>query len=99
MHRIQEHPRGGKSCRCRDETSDEPMSTYALPAFARGKTRAFGHPLTRLEDLPLVTGQGCYVADVNFPRQLHMRIVRSGYAHGRITGVHADQASLAPGVY
>jgi aerobic carbon-monoxide dehydrogenase large subunit len=75
------------------------MSTYAQPAFEKGKTRVLGHPVTRLEDLPLVIGRGRYVADINFPRQLHMRIVRSGHAHGRITGVQVDRTRLAPGVY
>jgi len=46
-----------------------------------------GTSVPRLEDLPLVLGQGLFAADVNFPSQLHMRVVRSPVAHGRIVSV------------
>jgi aerobic carbon-monoxide dehydrogenase large subunit len=74
------------------------VTTYARPAFEKGKTRVFGHPVTRVEDLPLVTGRGRYIADLSFPRQLHMRMVRSGQAHARIIGIHVDEALAVPGV-
>ena len=35
-----------------------------------------GASVTRLEDSPLVTGRGAFAADVSFPSQLHMRVVR-----------------------
>lgn len=57
-----------------------------------------GRSVTRLEDRTLVRGEGCFAADVNFPRQLHMRIVRSEVPHGRVVAVHADQARALPGV-
>ena len=38
---------------------------------------AIGQSVQRLEDTPLLRGDGCYVGDLNFPNQLHMRIVRS----------------------
>ena len=54
------------------------MTTYPSPAFEKGGTKVLGHRVTRLEDLPLVTGRGRFAADINFPRQLHMRIARVG---------------------
>src|SRR5262247_1574328 len=57
-----------------------------------------GAPLVRLEDPPLVAGRGLFAADVSFPRQLHMRVVRSNVAHGRIVAVDATKARSAPGV-
>ncbi len=36
-----------------------------------------GRSVTRLEDRPLVTGNGRFAADVSFAHQLHMRVVRS----------------------
>src|SRR5687768_15471423 len=57
-----------------------------------------GQSVTRLEDLPLVTGRGRYAADINFPGQLHMRVVRSGHAHGRIRSIDASEARALPGV-
>jgi aerobic carbon-monoxide dehydrogenase large subunit len=57
-----------------------------------------GRSAPRLEDYPLVTGGGCFVADINFPHQIHMRVVRSTYAHGRITAVDAEAARAMSGV-
>ena len=43
-------------------------------------------------------GRGLFAADVSFPRQLHMRVVRSPLAHARIKAVDAADARAAPGV-
>src|SRR5438309_6729989 len=71
--------------------------TYPTPPRADGR-RVLGHSVSRLEDLPLVTGQGRYAGDINFPHQLHMRVVRSPKAHGRIVSVDASAALAMPGV-
>ena len=63
------------------------------------KTRYVGQPVLRLEDLPLVTGRGRFVADISFEGQLHMRVVRSGHAHGKLIAIDASQARAAPGVF
>src|SRR5215510_13806950 len=57
-----------------------------------------GASVSRLEDAPLVTGRGVFAADVSFPSQLHMRVVRSPVAHGRIVGVETAAAKDSPGV-
>lgn len=57
-----------------------------------------GRSVRRLEDGPLLVGEGRFAADVNFPRQLHMRVVRSPVAHGRLLGVDASEALALPGV-
>jgi CO/xanthine dehydrogenase Mo-binding subunit len=59
---------------------------------------AIGCSVLRLEDPPLLTGQGRFVADLAFPHQLHMRIVRSGHAHGTIRAIDTAAALAAPGV-
>ena len=51
-----------------------------------------GASVRRLEDRPLLTGAGRFAADINFPGQLHMRVVRSPLAHGRIRAIEADSA-------
>jgi CO/xanthine dehydrogenase Mo-binding subunit len=58
-----------------------------------------GRSVTRLEDRPLVTGKGRFAADVSFPDQLHMRVVRSPVAHGELRGVDASAALALPGVH
>ena len=68
----------------------------APPASER---RVLGHAVPRIEDLPLVTGRGRYAGDINFPHQLHMRIVRSPKAHGKIVAIDSAAALALPGVY
>ncbi len=58
-----------------------------------------GRSVARLEDRPLLTGRGRFAADVNFPGQLHMRVVRSPFAHGRLVSVDAAAALAIPGVH
>jgi carbon-monoxide dehydrogenase large subunit len=65
----------------------------------REKTRFIGKSVLRLEDGPLVTGRGRFAADVSFPHQLHMRVVRSPYAHALIVRVDTDAARATPGVH
>src|SRR5215469_5417823 len=59
---------------------------------------AIGESVLRLEDPPLLTGRGCFGADLSFPHQLHMRVVRSARAHGRIRVINTAAALAAPGV-
>ncbi len=58
----------------------------------------FGSRVRRVEDRPLLTGQGRFVADITFPDQLHMRIARSPIAFGRLLGVDTLAAAQMPGV-
>src|SRR5688572_25644047 len=74
-----------------------PADVYPTPPPA-SERKVVGHSVPRLEDLPLVTGQGRYVGDINFPHQLHMRIVRSAYAHAKLISVDASAALALPGV-
>lgn len=67
------------------------MSAPAKPVLV-------GKSVTRKEDGPLLRGQGRFAADINFPNQLYMRVVRSTYAHGRIVSVDLAPALAIPGV-
>jgi carbon-monoxide dehydrogenase large subunit len=57
-----------------------------------------GQSVARLEDPPLVRGRGRFAADISFPHQLHLRVVRSNHAHGRIVSIDAAAARALPGV-
>jgi aerobic carbon-monoxide dehydrogenase large subunit len=57
-----------------------------------------GQPVPRNEDPMLVRGQGSYTDDLNLPGQAYAVMVRSGYAHGVISGIDTDEASRMPGV-
>src|SRR5436190_13833059 len=53
---------------------------------------------TRREDFRLVTGQGRYSADWNFPDQLHGVFLRADRGHAEIAGLDATRALAHPGV-
>lgn len=57
-----------------------------------------GRPLPRLDDAPHLAGRGRFVADIAFPRQLHMRVVRSTVASGKILAIDVGAARDVPGV-
>jgi carbon-monoxide dehydrogenase large subunit len=57
-----------------------------------------GDSVNRLEDPPLISGRARFVGDVNFPDQLHMRVVRSPIGHGLIKGIDTAAAKAVPGV-
>jgi len=57
-----------------------------------------GQSVPRLEDPPLIRGRGRFAGDISFPHELHMRVVRSPVAHGRIVATDAVAARATPGV-
>ena len=57
-----------------------------------------GESVPRVEDRPLLRGEGRFVADLDLPHQLHMRVVRSHVAHGVIEAVDISEALAVPGV-
>ena len=57
-----------------------------------------GRSVPRLEDWPLVTGNGRFAADISFAGQLYMRVVRSSHAHGYIRSIDTAAARQATGV-
>jgi len=54
--------------------------------------------LPRLEDARLVQGQGVFADDYKLEGMLYLQLVRSPYAHARITRVDVSKAAAAPGV-
>ena len=78
------------------------MNAATTPSGARALSpetfRVLGRSVPRLEDLPLILGEGLFADDVNFPRQLAMRVVRSPIAHGLLRGVEQTAALASPGV-
>jgi carbon-monoxide dehydrogenase large subunit len=75
----------------------EPVDPPSCPMNQRNKY--IGRSVPRLEDPPLLTGRGAFADDIAFPHQLHMRIVRSPVAHGRIVAIDADAARAMPDVH
>jgi carbon-monoxide dehydrogenase large subunit len=57
-----------------------------------------GRSVPRLEDAPLVVGQGRFAADISFAHQAYMRLVRSANAHGCIVAIDSAAARETAGV-
>jgi CO/xanthine dehydrogenase Mo-binding subunit len=55
-----------------------------------------GRSVRRLEDRPLLTGSGRFAADIAPPNALHMRVVRSPVAFGRLVGIGTEAACHHP---
>jgi aerobic carbon-monoxide dehydrogenase large subunit len=57
-----------------------------------------GHSVKRKEDLRFVQGKGTYVDDVRLPRMVYGQMIRSPYAHAKITAIRTEAAKNHPGV-
>ena len=57
-----------------------------------------GHSVKRKEDPRFIQGKGTYVDDIRLPGMVYLDIVRSPYAHARITRINAEAALALPGV-
>ena len=60
--------------------------------------RYVGSSVKRIEDRPLLTGTARFAADLSLPDQLHMRVVRSPVAHGRLLEIDTSEACAMDGV-
>src|SRR6266851_1203145 len=79
-------------------------SAKSKAAGGSGKSRAagaptwVGQPIRRVEEDRLVRGKGIFVDDQKLTGMLHIRFVRSSYAHAKITRVDVSKAAAFPGV-
>ncbi|BCJ88237.1 xanthine dehydrogenase family protein molybdopterin-binding subunit [Effusibacillus dendaii] len=63
------------------------------------KQNSIGQPMPRVEDSRLTSGQGSYIEDLSPVPNIHYAaILRSPYAHARITSIRTDKAEQMPGV-
>ncbi|MFO1061583.1 MAG: xanthine dehydrogenase family protein molybdopterin-binding subunit [Dongiaceae bacterium] len=60
--------------------------------------RQIGRAVHRIEDGPLLRGQGRFLDDIRLPGMLEAAFVRSPLAHAAIRGIDAAAALAAPGV-
>src|SRR5262244_1599149 len=57
-----------------------------------------GHSMKRKEDPRLIRGKGNFVDDIQLPGMLYLDIVRSPFAHAKITSINTERALNVPGV-
>jgi carbon-monoxide dehydrogenase large subunit len=67
-------------------------------AITENEITGIGHSILRKEDDRFIVGQGNYLDDFTLPNMLHMRILRSPFAHAKIVSIDTTAASELPGV-
>jgi xanthine dehydrogenase molybdenum-binding subunit len=58
----------------------------------------FGKSFIRKDAIEKVKGEAKYVPDIQLPRMLHAKFLRSPYAHAKVTNIDASKAEAMPGV-
>ncbi|MEX0756658.1 MAG: molybdopterin cofactor-binding domain-containing protein, partial [Acidimicrobiia bacterium] len=71
-------------------TTTAPRTTFEVGGL--------GHSVKRREDDRFIQGAGNYLDDITLPGMLHMAIVRSPIAHGRIISIDTSAAMAVEGV-
>jgi aerobic carbon-monoxide dehydrogenase large subunit len=69
-----------------------------MATTAETTTSLIGAPVKRVEDARMITGSAKYLDDLKLPGMTHVAILRSPYAHARITSIDTTKAAEAPGV-
>lgn len=72
-----------------------PKSLAEMPG---GTVRFVGKEVTRVEDASLVTGKAEFIDNMVLPGMLHTAILRTPFAHARITKIDTSAAEALPGV-
>ena len=60
--------------------------------------KVVGKSVPRIDALEKVTGKAKYGVDVELPRMLYAKVLRSKYAHARILSIDTSEAERLPGV-
>ena len=84
---------GALAAKERKAAPDEPQAWDGS-----AKLRVVGQPTPRIDGPEKVTGRARYSFDVQLPGMLYAAVVRSPYAHARITSVDVKAAEKMPGV-
>ncbi len=71
----------------------------ALDQWPSGPRRVVGRPAARLDGFERARGEAVYTADVKLPGMLHTAILRSPFAHARVTRLDLTGALEQPGVH
>ncbi|HVR31886.1 MAG TPA: aerobic carbon-monoxide dehydrogenase large subunit [Acidimicrobiia bacterium] len=74
------------------------MTTTAHPHRTTIEVGGLGHSVKRKEDDRFIQGAGTYLDDFVLPGMLHMAIVRSPIAHGRVVSIDTSAAMAVEGV-
>jgi xanthine dehydrogenase molybdenum-binding subunit len=57
-----------------------------------------GKSVVRKDAIEKVKGEAKYIADIQLPKMLHAKFLRSPHAHAKIIGIDTSKAEKLPGV-
>ncbi|MBQ3107986.1 MAG: hypothetical protein IJC67_00095, partial [Clostridia bacterium] len=60
--------------------------------------RYVGKNVPRNDGFDKATGRGLFTFDLNVPRMLYAKVLRSPYAHARVVSIDTSAAEALPGV-
>ena len=66
---------------------------------AKDRFTVVGTPRRRVDGRAKVTGRTVFADDIELPRMLHCKLLRSPHPHAWIRGIDTSQAEAAPGVH
>ena len=81
-----------------DGSSAQVETTEEVRVTTPPEIGGMGHRMKRKEDPRFLQGRGNYVDDIKLPGMLYMDIVRSPYAHARISDIDASAALEMEGI-
>jgi xanthine dehydrogenase YagR molybdenum-binding subunit len=71
----------------------------ALEQWPAGPRKIVGQPTPRIDGLERARGEAVYTSDLKLPGMLHTAVLRSPYAHARVTRIDLAPALAQPGVH
>jgi xanthine dehydrogenase YagR molybdenum-binding subunit len=80
------------------ETVGEVSTLKPKPWGPGVKLDVVGKPVTRFDGYDKVSGSATYTFDVQLPRMVYARTLRSPHPHAKIRAIHAEEALKVPGV-
>ena len=98
MRRVREHQRLLVNAGYGPAVGSNDEARSGRPVDGAPPTRWQGRAVARIEDEPLVRGQGRFIANLPLADAAHVVYVRSPIAHGRILAIDTAAARAAVGV-
>ncbi len=71
---------------------------YQRTSAVTNSFESVGKSVPKQDGTAIVTGKASYTADISPPELLHLKVLRSPYAHARIRNIDTTKAKALPGV-